>query len=370
MNAFLKTAVLVALLGAAALFWWLFGGRPEITVAPVRLDVAVDAVPAAVKVNPEFQLTITSDVTGMVRKSYLKIGQIVRQGDVLLEIDPGAYVIELKRLEDQLANTQAQFALDFDQRNALERRKEDLAIFERRAREGDYPELELKRRREEFRIFSEQQEKDRLGREQTITNLTNSIQLQKDFITFCVLRAPASGTITEIFAQPGEVVAVRAALVRLYSEALLVEARINEEDFSGIRPGLDASVRFLAYGPELYAAKVVKVLPNADPQNQQYRAYLEVSIPADRLIPGLSGEASIIRNRRPDALIAPRAALHDGAVFLLEGDRVLRRQVEVGYRSLGAFEILDPDFPTDARLAVTRLDSLHDGRRVRVSSRD
>lgn len=360
-----KILLAAALLSLAAAGWWFLAGRVEIRAAAVKRDVAVDAVPAAVKVDPEFQVTISSDVTGLVRRSNLKLGQTVRRDDVLIEIDPADYRVELDRLEKQLANLDARHALDFEERNALSRRQEDLANFERRAREGDYPELELKRRQEEFRIFAEQQEKDRLARAQEIAELRHAIQLQKDKIALCTVRAPASGTITEIFAQPGEVVAVRAPLVRLYSEALLVEARINEEDFSGIRPGLEASVRFLAYGPELYAAKVVKVLPNADPLNQQYRAYLEVEIAPERLIPGLSGEASIVRNRRASALIAPRAALKDGAVFVVEGDAVRRQPVEIGFRSLSAVEIVS-GVSEDARLAVSGLDSLRDGAKVNV----
>ena len=362
-----KILAVLALVIVGLAIWLKFGNRPEVATSVVVRDLAVDAVPAAVKVDPEFQITITSDVAGLVKKSNLKLGQIMKEGDVLMEIDPGVYVVELDRLEKQLANTREQYALDFDQRNALDRRKEDLANFERRARQGDYPELELKRRQEEFRIFSEQQEKDRLNREQNISNLLHSIQLQKDSITLCVIKTPASGTVTEVFAQPGEVIGVRAPLTRLYSQSLLVEARINEEDFSGIRPGLEASVRFLAYGPELYPAKVVKVLPNADPQNQHYRAYLEVSIPAERLIPGLSGEASIIRNRRPGALIAPRAALKDGAVFVIENDIARRRSVTVGFRSLNAFEILD-GVAADAVLAISGVSELRDGQRVKVVS--
>jgi multidrug efflux pump subunit AcrA (membrane-fusion protein) len=361
----LKSSILVLFLAGGVMAWNWFGARADIVVAAVTKDTAVDAVPAAVKVDPEFQVTLTSDVTGLVKKSNLKLGQVVKQGDVLLEIDPGAYVIELDRLEKQLANTLAQYALDFDQLNALARRKEDLANFERRARDGDYPDLELKRRREEFRIFSEQQEKERLARDQNLSNVRHSIQLQKDSITLCVIKAPAAGTITEIFAQPGEVIGVRAPLVRLYSESLLVEARINEEDFSGIRPGLDASVRFLAYGPELYNAKVVKVLPNADPQNQQYRAYLDVAIPPDRLIPGLSGEASIIRNRRASALVVPRSALKDGFVFVVREDKATRRTVTVGFRSLSAVEIL-AGLNEGELVAISGLDSLSDGQRVRV----
>ena len=253
-----------------------------------------------------------------------------------------------------------------DQRNALDRRKEDLALLTTRAKAGEYPQFELKRRQEELTMFVESQGKDRLVRDQQIADLEQSIKLIRRDISDCVVRAPAAGTVTELFAQPGEVVALRAPLVRLFSQALLVEARINEEDFSGIKPGLDASVRFLAYGPELYPAKVVKVLPNADPLNQQYRAYLEVTIPAELLIPGLSGEASLIRNRRAGALIAPRAALKDGAVFVIEGGVAKRRPVTVGFRSLSAVEILS-GVAENAEVAVTQLESLREGIRVQVS---
>ena len=199
--------------------------------------------------------------------------------------------------------------------------------------------------------------------------MLNSIQVNKDLAAMCIIRSPAAGTVTEVFAQPGEFINVRAPLVRLYTQALQVEARINEENFSGIHPGLDATVRFLAYGQEPYLAKVVKVLPNADPQNQQYRAYLEVTIPSDRLIPGLSGEASIIRNSRANALIAPRSALKDGAVFVIENGVARRRVVNVGFRSLSAIEILD-GVAENALVATTQLDALRDGARVRVKNAD
>jgi multidrug efflux pump subunit AcrA (membrane-fusion protein) len=361
-----KTLLLAAAIGATLVVIGLFfGGRPEVAVASIRRDLALDAVPAAVKVSPEFQVTITSDVLGLVRKSNLKIGQVVKEGDVLFEIDTSKYELALSQLENQLSNTREQFALDLDQRNALDRRKEDLVLLTARAKAGEYPQFELKRREEELAMFIESQGKDRLVRARHIADLEHAIALIRKDIADCVVRAPAAGTVTELFAQPGEVVALRAPLVRLFSQALLVEARINEEDFSGIQPGLDASVRFLAYGPELYPAKVVKVLPNADPLNQQYRAYLEVAIPAALLIPGLSGEASVIRNRRAGALIAPRAALNDGAVFVIEDGVARRRPVTVGFRSLSAVEILT-GVAENAEVAVTQIESLREGIRVKV----
>ncbi len=362
-----RNRILILLIPSLALAaWFYFGGRTQVAVATVRKEIALDAVPAAVKVEPEFQVTITSDVAGLVRKSKLKIGQLVKEGDLLFEIDSSDYELELAQLERQLENIRQQFALNLDQRTALDRRKQDLADFTKRTATGEYPELELKRRQEEFATFVEGQARERLGREQQLASLEHTIQLQKKNIADCQVKAPASGTVTELFAQPGEVVGIRTPLVRLFSQALLVEARINEEDFSGIRAGLDASVRFLAYGPELYDAKVAKVLPNADPQNQQYRAYLEVNIPDDRLIPGLSGEASIIRNRRETALVVPRSALFNGAVFVVENGIASRRPVEVGFKSLTAVEILR-GVNAGEQIAISGLELLSDGSRVNIA---
>ena len=358
--------VAAAIVAALIIGGYFMGTRPQVAVATLKRGMALDAVPAAVKVDPEFQVTITSDVLGLVLKSNLKIGQVVKEGDVLFEIDTAKHELALSQLEYQRDTIRKQFALDLDQRTALDRRKEDLANFTARTRLGEYPELQLKRQQEEMAMFIETQTKERLSRDQQLADLDHSIKLIRRDINDCRVKAPASGTVTELFAQPGEVVAVRAPLVRLFSQALQVEARINEEDFSGIRPGLDASVRFLAYGPELYPAKVVKVLPNADPLNQQYRAYLEVSIPAERLIPGLSGEASIIRNRREGALIAPRSALKDGAVFVVENGVAHRRPVTVGFRSLSAVELLE-GVAENAQVAVSQVESLTDGARVQVT---
>ncbi len=358
--------VFTTIVGAVIVGGVYFGGRPEVAVATITRDRALDAVPAAVKVDPEFQVTISSDVAGLVRKSNLKIGQVVSEGDLLFEIDTSKYELTLSQLLLALDNARQQFALDLDQRTAIERRKEDLANFAARTKAGEYPELELKRRQDELAMFIERQSKDHLERDLKLGGLEHTIKLLRRDIADCHVKAPTSGTVTELFAQPGEVVALRAPLVRMFSKSIQVEARINEEDFSGIHTGLDASVRFLAYGPELYPAKVVKVLPNADPLNQQYRAYLDVTIPPERLIPGLSGEASIIRNRREGALIAPRSALKDGAVFVVENGVVRRRPVTVGFRSLSAVEILD-GVPEKAQVALTQLESLRDGMRVKVA---
>jgi RND family efflux transporter MFP subunit len=358
--------IIPLLILAGVAFFFFRNARADITVATVTRQVAVDAVPAIVNVRPEFQITLTSEVAGQVVKSNLRPGIKVRKDDILFEIDPVNYRLELDRLEKLLANLNSQQALTFDERTRLERQKVDLANFERLYKEGSYPELEIKRRREEFTILTEQQTRDALARKKERLEIEFQIEQAKLNIARCTLKAPADGTVSEIFFHPGELVAVASSLVQFYSDSLLVEARINEEDFSGIKPGLDASVRFLAYGSELHPAKIGKVLPNADEKNQQYRAYLEVDIDPSRLIPGLSGEASIIRNRREGSLVIPRAAVYNGAVFLVDGGRVRRVEVQSGFRGLNVIEILS-GLQEGQQVAISNVESLRDGQSVGVS---
>lgn len=360
---------IVPLAAAAVLaFFYFRGSRPDVAVAVARRETAVDAVPAIVNVRPEFQITLTSEVAGQVVKSNLRPGIKVRKDDVLFEIDPVNYRLELDRLEKLLANLREQQALTFDERTQLERKKEDLANFERLYKEGSYPELEIKRRREEFTILTEQQKKDALGREKERLSIEFDVGQQKLKISQCVIKAPADGTVSEIFFHPGELVAVGSSLVQFYSDSLLVEARVNEEDFSGIKPGLSAAVRFLAYGSELYPAKVEKVLPNADEKTQQYRAYLHVDIDPSRLIPGLSGEASITRNRREGSLVIPRASVYNGAVFVVEGSHVRRVPVVSGFRGLDVIEIVS-GLSEGQRVAASNVENLRDGQSVAVGGK-
>jgi len=131
-----------------------------------------------------------------------------------------------------------------------------------------------------------------------------------------------------------------ARIAKLISKDLLVEANINEEHFAGIQTGQKATVRFLSYGNQMFEGVVSRVLPAADAVTQEYSVYLNIPNMNKPLMPGLSGEASIIKARRDNALIIPRRALLGSYVFRVEDDVVRMVKVAVGFKSLNKAEIL------------------------------
>jgi multidrug efflux pump subunit AcrA (membrane-fusion protein) len=337
----------------------------KVKSAIVEKGTAIDAVPAIVNVRSEFEMTVSSEESGRVAESSLSLGKQVSEGDLILTIDPTDLEIDADILRADIKNLEARLALTTAEETELQNRTEDLENFRRQFALGNYPELEMQRREREFVVFKESQELQRLAEEQELHTLKSRLQRLERRIEKTKIYAPTDGIVTEIFAYPGELVHSGSTLATLFSEAVVVEARVNEEDFAGITTGLESTVRLLTYGNRLFEAEVSRVLPTADQENQQYTVFLDVDIDNNKLLPGLSGEASIIRRKIPDTLIIPRRALMGNFVFKADGDQAEFTPVKVGVRSLNNVEIRE-GLSEGETVLTDGTNNLKDGDSIRI----
>lgn len=362
----LKAVVFIAiLLAAGALaFGLLFKGTP-VEVHPVERGVAIDAVPATVEVEHASIVTLSGEEGGRIVESQLKVGERVEEGDWLVRVGDTDLQLEATALKDRIQYLERRAELRMQKTIELARAEEELANHEKQYAAGNYAELEIKRRRREFKAFEENQLRQQLDEEQQLANLRHQLERVELRIARCTIDAPATGTVNRIFAFEGEVVHPRSQIAQIHSDKLLVTARINEEDFAGVQKGLDATVRLLTYGDRLFNAKVSHVLPGADPETQRYTVFLKLDIPEEMLLPGLSGEASIIRSRKENALMIPRRALFGNSVFLAVDGKAERRTVAVGARGLNQVEVTEGLAAEDS-VITTGAAELRDGDRIRI----
>ncbi|MGF1530528.1 MAG: efflux RND transporter periplasmic adaptor subunit [Puniceicoccaceae bacterium] len=340
--------------------------KSEATVATVTRGVAIDAVPAILTVEPEFDLLITSDVGGRIHSSNLDLGTEVKAGDILVKID-----------ETDLRLSYEQFKVDFNAMNERmqkrqaeesekKRREEDLETAERRYAEGQLSKLEIERRREDFLLYKEQLELKRIAEDQSLESARIELKKYVRLLNQTEVLAPSDGIVEKIHAWPGELINKGTAIATLYSNNLLIKAKVNEENFAGIKIGQPAQIRFLAYGNRTFPGKVSKVLPSIDSNTQQYTVYLELDRGNQDLENGLTGEASIIKNRREDSLIIPRRALMgEGYVFVVKGDVVEQRAVTVGFRALNVVQITE-GLQEGEVVISDELERFRDGDKIRV----
>ena len=339
--------------------------KTDVIVSPTIRGTAIDAVPAIVSVNHESMIALSGEEGGRIVESQLALGERVETGTRLVQLDTTDLELEVDALQSRIHHLEKRFNLRMQEKINLANFQEELNNCERLYEAGNYPELEIKRRRREFQALKENQLRTQLDEAQQLKDLKNQLKRTQLRIKRTTIYAPTVGVVNQVFAFPGELIYAHARIADIHSEKLIVQAKINEENFAGIKVGMDATVRLLAYGAQLFPATITHVLPGADTESQQYTVLLSIEIQSALLIPGLSGEASIIRNRKPDTLLIPRLALFGNSVFVAKNQKAELRQVVVGARGLNQVEILE-GLEEGEQVIIDGAANMRDGDRIRV----
>ncbi len=155
-----------------------------------------------------------------------------------------------------------------------------------------------------------------------------------------IVRAPADGIVLRRDAEVGEVVDTPASLFWIGEpRPLRVTAEVDEEDIAQVREGQRVLLRADAFPGQVLTATVGQITPKGDATRKAYRVRLV--LPDDTpLMIGMTVEANIVLRQTDQAVLVPPAALRDGRVFVVQGETVQPRPVEVGVQGPRAVEIL------------------------------
>jgi RND family efflux transporter MFP subunit len=317
----------------AASWWWLVGSLPAVSaIAPAR-GTAVEIVYATGAVEP----VRWAKVASMIRSRILEIcdceGKEVAKGDMLARLD------------------------DKDVRAQLQ---------ELRARE-DFAKRELSRQTELIsRGSTTTQAYERASMDLRSIQGLISVQLEK--LADYTVAAPIDGVVLRRDGEVGEIADVGQILFRIgVLKPLQVVAEVNEEDIPRVAVGQTVLLRTDAFPDRRLTAKVREVTPIGDPVAKTYR--IKAALPDDTpLLPGMSVEANVVTREKPNALLIPSDAVQGTSVFVLDGRRVRRRDVELGIRGTRAVEVLK-GLAENEQVASPVPTTLADGRRVRISDR-
>lgn len=355
--------VLAAIVLAGAAYFVL--SKPLALVAEVSSGRAEQLVPGSVTVHAEFQMELKSEAGGRIIRSTLDQGKTVAAGDVLVQLDTTDLELEIERIENEYEAAKRRIAVGSSVKLDLETAAAALANYERLAKRGSYPLVELEKQRRLVKQVEQKVALEEVGNTQLIEGYENTLKVKRRQLEKMTVRAPFEGVVSQVYARVGDLIGGSAPIALLISTTRTVEAKISEENFSGVRVGQKAAVRFLGYGNQLYEAAVTRVMPTADPVTQRYVVHLDVKIEPEKLVPGITGEVTIIVGERESEAIIPRRALLGNSVLVVKDGRVELRKVETGYMSLTAVEVLK-GLEAGEQVIVEELDRFQDGDRVRV----
>ena len=340
--------------------------RPVAQVVAAGRGKAVRTVPGTVEVKSEYNIELKSEVGGRVLSSKLNIGGKVFKGDTLVTIDPGDVDLEIERISNDIVAAKRRVEIGSTLRADEENKKDTLENLGRQVKAGAVAQADFDKEKRLYQQLVQRRELDEVALKGALDTLENGLRAKQREKSKMIIVAPSDATITAVYARVGDLIANNSPIASLISVTRTIEARLSEDNFAAIKVGQRASVRFLTFGNDQYPATISKVLPSADPTTQRYSVYLDVDMPEGRqVVPGLTGEVSIITAERPNAVTIPRRSLVGDYVYVVEDGRVTQRKVEKGYDSLSQVEILK-GVDNGALVIVEQQDRFRSGDRVRT----
>lgn len=204
-------------------------------------------------------------------------------------------------------------------------------------------------------------------------------------LAYTRIYAPIDGVVIEKNVEVGELVAPggftsqqsTGAILRMADPSSLeVEADINESYIARVRRGQPAAIKVDAVPDRTYRGTLRQIVPTADRQ----RAVVEVKVSLDdrddRLVPDMSTTVTFLEEgteaeqlEAEPLLYVPSAAVLGGdRVFVLKGDRVELRTVELGAAE-GQERLVVSGLAAGEQVVVEGYEELEDQQQVKTTGR-
>lgn len=296
-----KATLILALIGLGAggyLYWQKSHAlSPEERYKTEALEMGdlTQTVSANGTLNPVVLVNVGTQVSGTVKKLYVDFNDKVREGQVLMELDPSLFQAQANQSEANVNNARASLELA----EANEARMRGLFKQEYVSRqELDQAVQALKSARAQLALAQAQHQKDR-------TNLAYSI-----------IRSPVSGVVVSREVDIGQTVAASFQTPTLFKIAqdlskMQIDSNFAEADIGNIQVGQPVRFTVDAYPNRTFkgSVKQVRINPITQQNVVTYDVVVAVDNPEQILKPGMTAYVNIIVAQRKNVLLVPNAAL-------------------------------------------------------------
>lgn len=309
----LRNRWFLAALIMAATAYFLFGGDDSATdtgyeYATVTRGDIEEAVTAQGKLEPKEFVDVGAQISGQLTTLHVEIGDDVKKGQLIAEIDPKIYLAQveadearLKTLHAQLSEQQAQISYT----HSVYLRNQKL-VKENAVSKETY-ESSLK----EFKAA----EARAASYKAQIEEATSTLEGNKANLGYTKIYAPMDGTVVSQTSKEGQTLNANQTAPVIVQVANLnvmtVRAQVAEADVSRLHPGMD--VYFNTLGSERkWTSTVRQLLPSPDSTVTDvvlYNALVDVKNTDRSLMTGMSTQMFFVLGDAKNALLIPARAL-------------------------------------------------------------
>ncbi len=314
----------------------------------VRIFSGVAQAGAESKISPK--------VAGTIEKVYVRLGDKVKKGQMLVQLDQTDYEIQFK--EAEAARDQAR-AREIQADNEYKRVQ---TLYENRT--ASKAQLEAARA-----TYESAHEQDNIAKRRR--------KLARNQLEYCSIKAPADGAISQVLVDENENVGIGQTLLVLTSGSdIEVKVSIPEILISEIREGNEVEVTFDAIRDKKFAANVVEVGISSARFATTYPVTVRMKEKDTEIRPGMAAEVAFTFSSEDDRVryVVPPVSVGEDQlgrfVFTVnETDSgfgiIAKKQVTTGELTYDGLEILE-GLKDGEKLVTAGISKIQDGQKVRM----
>jgi HlyD family secretion protein len=378
----------------------------EVRFEKVGRKDLVAAVTASGKIQPKKKVDISADITGRITRIAVREGDLVKEGQFLLQIDPTVYEANVQRAQAALSAADAgavQARANRDQAlRALQRTKEL-----RQQNPNLVPAEQLEQAQTAYDIA----EANLNAAQHQVDQSRAAAREARDQLAKTRLMAPMAGRVTRLAVEEGEVAVPSTfskdvGLLLTVSDLSVIQAevQVDETDVVRIHLGDSVEVSIDAFPDTAFTGRVSKVsnssvrtaASSATGTNDRavdYEVEITLDHPPAEVRPDLSATARVVTDTRKQVLSIPIIALtvrehtpvstearpvdttaakkkkETEGVFVVDKGAATFRPVKVGIAGDEYFEVVDglKEGETIVAGPYQSIRDLKDGARVRAA---
>ncbi len=343
-------------------------GRERLHPVAVTHGTIEDVVTAQGKLEPNQYVDVGTQVSGQLKKIYVQIGDTVKQGQLVAEIDPRVYQSQVEATEAHIGSLKAQLA---QQKAAAVLAQQNLKRNQNLIAANAVSQQALQETQSQAAVADAQVQALSAQIKESESNL-KGIQTN---LGFTKIYAPMSGTVTTMPAREGQTLnANQTAPVILQVanlDLMTVRANVAEADVPRLKEGMDAYFTTLGNSERRWQGKVRQIQPAPQVVNDVvlYDVLIDVKNEKRQLMTGSTTQVFFILGRADNATIVPAEAL-TRRVPDQDNDQGKAYRVIVANGDSGSGEprVIHVGLSTRAQAQVT--DGLKPGERVLLPRRE
>lgn len=344
---------------------------------PVQVEQAHRAtieqrVRATGKIQPSTQVKISADISAKITRLYVKEGDQVEKGQLLVELDGTRRAASLGSQEALVNAAQDEARLALAKKKLAESRLErDKRLFARQLVSRDSLDASTSAYEVESASYSSAVEQ--------IRKAAGELEQTRYDLSQTRIFSPISGTVSVLKREAGEIVIgsqFQEDVIMIIADLGQMEATVNvdENDIKKVKIGQLATLSVDALPGVAIVGRVSEVASSARQADQgevlqktEFRVKVAITRGGDQVRPGMTVSANILTDTRQSALSVPiqsvtlrpvaqwRRATSESAtskpivdqdgyvqlVYVVENGKAVARQVKIGIQNEDRVEILD-----------------------------